>query len=138
VTPEEINMAVAELCGYVWYRLPDPRYQRDAMPYRMLAHPAIHEYPEQSAEWRVRANGTERICNWEYMKREGHVPDYFRDVNACLTAIENVPSIAMLKNAEGKWQVRKVTHERDEAATDWMDSLPAAICSFVLAEKPSE
>lgn len=26
---------------------------------------------------------TERVCNWEYMKREGFVMDYCSDLNAC-------------------------------------------------------
>lgn len=30
----------------------------------------------------MRADGTERICNMEYMAKDGLVPDYTRDLNA--------------------------------------------------------
>ena len=58
----QMNIAVAELCGYVWYRIPNKPWEKDTH-YRMLAHPAIHEYPGQSPVWLVRADGSEKICN---------------------------------------------------------------------------
>lgn len=88
MTEQEQRIAIAEFCGWVWYRIPNPR--REDRVYRMLAHPEIHEYPDQSREWLVRADGTESICSWEYMEREGHVPDYLHDLNAMHEAEERL------------------------------------------------
>lgn len=85
MTDKEINIAIAEACGAVWYRIPNPG-KRDR-EYRLLAHPLIHEYPDQSPEWLVRADGSERMCNWEYMVREGHLSDYCHDLNAMHDAV---------------------------------------------------
>ena len=63
---------MAEARGWVWYRT--PHIPSDGPQHRTLAHPEIHEYPGQSACWLVRADGTERQCNMEYMEREGYLP----------------------------------------------------------------
>jgi hypothetical protein len=80
MTPEEINIAIAEVRGWVWYKLP-PR-KDETRAYRCLFLPALHEFDGQSLQWLVRADGSERICNFEYMKREGHVQDCYNDLNA--------------------------------------------------------
>ena len=80
MSPNGQRIAIAEACGWVWYRLPPFNRPRQ---YRGLFHPAMHEYPEQAPEWLVRADGTETNCNWDYMARDGHVPDYLSDLNAC-------------------------------------------------------
>lgn len=77
---EEINRAIAEHCGWVWYRIPNSRLN-DRI-YRCLFLPAIHEYEGQSPVWLVRADGSERICNAEFMYREAHLPNYCNDLNA--------------------------------------------------------
>ena len=82
----EIRIAVAEACGFVWYRIPNSeKFSRGAL--RALFLPAIHEYPEQVDEWKVRADGTERIANLQYMETEGHLPDYPNDLNAMCAAV---------------------------------------------------
>jgi hypothetical protein len=78
---EEVNQAIAEELGWVWYRLPKSHY--DTRNYRFLALPSIHEYEGQDPAWTVRADMTEKVCNWEYMQREFHVPNYWGDLNAC-------------------------------------------------------
>ena len=85
MTPEAQRIAIAEACGWVWYRLPIRR--SDNRVYRCLFLPAIHEYDGQSKEWLVRADGTERICNITYMAREGYVPNYLHDLNAILAVV---------------------------------------------------
>lgn len=79
MNPEAQRIALAELDGFVWYRMPSRQGGRQ---YRMLAHPEVHEYEGQSPEWLVRADGTESICNWGFMGREGDIPDYLNDLNA--------------------------------------------------------
>ena len=81
MTPEEINMKIAEACGWVWYRIPQKPIHGPRV-YRCLFLPAAHEI-DQSPEWMVRADGSESICNWQYMQKEGHVQNYYSDLNAC-------------------------------------------------------
>ena len=81
---DQKRIAIAEACGYVWYRMPS--LTSDARHYRTLFHPAVHEYEGQSPLWLVRADGTEGIANVNYMEREGHLPDYLKDANAMLSA----------------------------------------------------
>jgi hypothetical protein len=85
VTPEEMNMAIAEECGWQWYRMPFKF--GDTRKYRCLFLPAVHEYEGQSKEWLVRADMTETVCNWEYMRKEGLVHDYVNDLKAMHEAI---------------------------------------------------
>jgi hypothetical protein len=79
MTTQEMRIACAELCGAVWYRHPVGR--SDNRVYRFIAFPAIQEL-EQSPEWMVRADGTERLCSIDYMAREFYIPDYPNDLNA--------------------------------------------------------
>lgn len=78
--PEAQRIAIAETRGWVWYRLPNP--QKRDREYRMLDHPTVHEYEGQSPEWLVRADGTERICNFKFMEENGYLPDFTRDLTA--------------------------------------------------------
>jgi hypothetical protein len=80
LSPEAQRIAIAEACGYVWYRI--PQHIHDARSYRMLAHPRIHEYEGQSERWLKLADGTEKIANWKFMEVNGYVPDYLHDLNA--------------------------------------------------------
>ncbi len=81
MSEQEQCIAIAEFCGYIWYRLPKDRLYPDR-EYRFLAHPSIHEYPDQSPIWMVRADGSEKMCNWTYIEKEGQVPNYVHDLNA--------------------------------------------------------
>lgn len=85
MTTTEINIAIAEACGWIWYRLPISALGGDRR-YRCLFHPQMHEYNGQPAIWQVRADGSEAICNIEYMVSEGHIPDYCNDLNAMHSA----------------------------------------------------
>ncbi len=79
--PESINIAIAELCGWKWYRIPNSE-KASRGPLRTLFLPAFHEI-DQDPCWMVAADGTERIANWEYIHRDGLVPNYYSDLNAC-------------------------------------------------------
>lgn len=105
MTDEQIRIKVAEACGWVWYRIPNT--QRDARIYRMLAHPDIHEYEGQAASWLVRADGSERVCNTEYMWREGFIPNYPADLNAMHDAEATLTSGYWDRYAQ--W-LRELTH----------------------------
>lgn len=88
MSPEQQRIAIAEACGWVWYRIPTaPPHDRI---YRCLFLPALHEYEGQSERWLVKADGTERICGTEYMTREGLVPDYPNDLNAIHEALRGM------------------------------------------------
>lgn len=78
--PEAQRIAIAEAMGWVWYRMPE--HPSDTRRYRCLFHPSIHEYEGQLPKWLVRADGTEGICNMDYMAQQGHVLDYLNDLNA--------------------------------------------------------
>lgn len=77
---EQQKIAIAEACGYVWYRIPNNRFG-DCI-FRCLFLPALHEYEGQSECWLVRADGSEKMCNMGYMASEGRIPDYLNDLNA--------------------------------------------------------
>ena len=81
---EELRIAVAVARGWIWYRIPKDPLNKDR-EYRMLAHPSIHEYDGQSKEWIVRADGTERICNIEFMNSNGYLPSL--DMNSMHSAL---------------------------------------------------
>jgi len=80
MTDEEIRIAIAEACGYVWYRT--PKHPFETRRHRMIALPALHEYEGQSDVWLERADGSERICNMKFMETNGYLPDYLNDLNA--------------------------------------------------------
>jgi hypothetical protein len=84
MTPEEINRAIAETCGWKWYRIPQKPIHGPRV-YRCLFLPAVHEI-DQSPEWLIRADGTESICNWHFLQKEGGVKDYHSDLNAMAEA----------------------------------------------------
>jgi hypothetical protein len=81
MTKDEQRIAIGEACGYVWYRIPKNQFEQERR-YRFLAHPLVHEYEDQSPLWLERADGTEHICNMQFMEKEGHLPDYVFDLNA--------------------------------------------------------
>lgn len=81
MTDDQQNTAIAEECGWVWYKIPN------AFTHRCLFLPALHEYEGQSEAWLHRADGSEKPCNFEYMQREGHVPKYTKDLNAMRDAV---------------------------------------------------
>ena len=72
MTPEAMRVAVAEARGWIWYRI--PKMPGNTREHRALFHPDILEYLDQAECWKVRADGTERDCNMEYMEREGYLP----------------------------------------------------------------
>ena len=72
MTEDQKRIAIAEARGWVWYRI--PKLPSETREHRALFHPSMHEYEGQSEQWKVRADGTERVCNMEYMEREGYVP----------------------------------------------------------------
>jgi hypothetical protein len=90
MSDEELRFKVAELCGYKWYRLPRP--SREPREYRCLLHPtsftAFDLTPYEESD------GTERICNIDFMEREGGVADYPNDLNAMHDAYEFLKSIS--------------------------------------------
>lgn len=79
MTLEAQRIAIAEHCGFAWYRIPHSE-KHSRGPLRSLFLPAVHEL-DQDPIWMVRADGTERIANWQYMRDEGHVPNYTEDLN---------------------------------------------------------
>lgn len=83
--PEAQRIAIAEACGFAWYRIPHSE-KHSRGPLRSLFLPAVHEV-EQDPIWMVRADGSERIANWQYMRDEGHVPNYTEDLNEIHRAI---------------------------------------------------
>lgn len=101
--PDAQRVAIAETNGWVWYRI--PKLPGNSREYRALFHPAIHEYPDQIDEWKVRADGTERICNMEYMAREGHVPDYPNDLNAMHEAEKILKGLDAFRYTQILWKV---------------------------------
>ncbi len=117
MTDDEKRIAIAEACGFVWYRLPQ---RKDERSYRMLAHPLIHEYDGQIPEWLVRADGTERICNLEYMWREGLVPDYPKNANDMLEAVKLISNrgwrCVANSGTDGTWECF-LTKSKDDRIT---------------------
>ena len=79
MTENEQRIAIAEFCGWQWYRIPG--HPGEIRTYRCLFLPAIHEI-DQVPVWMVKADGTEAICNMAYMQKEGLLPDYLHDLNA--------------------------------------------------------
>lgn len=82
MTETEQRIAIAEVCGWKWYRrLATGPWE--AKPHRALYHPTI--VPEYVATLQP-ADMTERQCNEEFIWREGMVPDYPKDLNAMYDA----------------------------------------------------
>jgi hypothetical protein len=78
--PEEINVAIAEACGWQWYRIPQAPIH-GPRKYRCLFLPTVHEI-DQSPQWMEKADMSESVCNWQYMQKEGLVHNYYEDLNA--------------------------------------------------------
>jgi hypothetical protein len=76
----ELRIAMAQACGWVWYRMPGKPSDRG--PMKCLFLPAIHEYDGQYPSWLIRSDGTERMCNEWYLTNAALVPDYPNDSNA--------------------------------------------------------
>lgn len=113
MTDREINEAIAEACGWVWYRI--PKTPSETRVYRCLFHPSIHEI-DQSPEWLVRADGTEGICNWEYMQRDGHVPDYCKDLNAVHSAVATLTRERYDADDGFTYHLARVVHQDPDEA----------------------
>lgn len=79
MSDNEIRIAIAEACGWKWYRRPATGPWADR-PYRSLYHPSLHA--DYIAEQLTPADMTERQCNEVFMWREGMIPDYPTDLNA--------------------------------------------------------
>jgi len=86
VTDDEIQISIAEACGWKWYRRPamDPWAKK---PMRSLYHPQL--VPEYVNELQP-ADMTERECNPVFIFREGLIPDYPNDLNAMREAEETL------------------------------------------------
>lgn len=116
MTDEELRIAIAEWCGWAWYRIPP--HNRDK-PMRGLFHPQILEYPEQAPEWCVRADGSERICNMDYMEREGHVPNYPSDLNAVHEAVKKLTREQYDADEGFSYHLARVVHGDDATDVGW-------------------
>lgn len=103
------RIAIAEKCGWVWYRIPIRHV-------RSLFHPSMHEYEGQDPRWMVRADGTERIANERYMTNDGHVPDYLNDWNAMHDAVGSLPSLE-----KRRFLAHLEIITRKPAASHWFD-----------------
>lgn len=130
MNPEHQRIAIAEACGWVWYRLPIQR--SDNRVYRCLFLPALHEYDGQSKAWLVRADGTERICNMEYMALEGRVPDYLDDLNAMHEAEK------LLTEKQQVWYLQKLTQVRLTAGVCGMIACMTDKTTFATAAQRAE
>ena len=85
---DQQRSAIAEICGWVWYRAPQDKHFPDKK-YRFLALPAIQEYEGQIDIWKQRADGTEKIIEsepWKKAQGVDYVPDYPNDLNAMHSA----------------------------------------------------
>lgn len=91
MTEAEINAAIAEACGWTWWRLPSVPSDGDRR-YRCLFLKSILCGEQGPPNGFAPADMTERVCNWEYMKREGLVSDYCHDLNAMQSAVLAQPA----------------------------------------------
>jgi hypothetical protein len=73
VNQQEMHIALCEWMGWKWYRLPQNQMLSDRK-YRCLFHPVLFEDAGFPPKGFSVADMTERICNEEYMKKEGQVP----------------------------------------------------------------
>lgn len=106
MTPEAQRIAIAEFCGYIWYRAPIDRHFPEKR-YRFLAIPVVWEYEGQVDIWKVRADGTEVIIKIEsWLKAQGAtLPDYLNDLNAMHEAEKNLDTGLAKQFA---WELHKV------------------------------
>jgi hypothetical protein len=78
MTEQEQRIAIAEACGWKWYRRPATGPWADK-PMRAMYHPLL--VPDYVDTLKV-ADLTERQCNEVFLWREGNIPDYLHDLNA--------------------------------------------------------
>lgn len=78
MTPEQQRIAIAEACGWKWYRQPasGPWARK---PMRSLYHPDLIKHWDATF---AEADMTESQCNPAFIWREGNIPDYPSDLNA--------------------------------------------------------
>lgn len=100
MTKDKQIIAIAELTGYVWYRHPVVSMRGEYRKFLNL--PAVQEY-EQDPVWMVRADGTEKPCAVEYMRREFGLPNFPGDLNAMHEAWKAV--IMPHPELRKKWRV---------------------------------
>lgn len=93
MSDDEIRVAIAEKCGWKWYRRPASAPWADK-PHRSLYHPQISS---EYVATLTKADMTERQCNYVFIWSEGMIPDYPRDLNACHEFEKT------LFNDPGKW-----------------------------------
>jgi hypothetical protein len=101
MTPEEQRIAIAEACGWKWYRRPATGVWA-AKPMRTLYHPQIA--PEYVATLQP-ADMTERECNPVFIWREGLIPDYLNDLNAMHEAEKTLDGMAAWRFTQVLWTV---------------------------------
>jgi len=135
MTEDEMRIAVAELAGYVWYRV--PATPNETRRYRMLAHPALHEGVRQIPGWTVRADGTENICNMKFMEDNGYVPNYPRDSDAIQAVVRDICGISAMDAANwiefGKAVEADDWTKLPDRSSDLFDSKNRALASIGLA-----
>lgn len=87
MTPEEQRIAIAEACGWKWYRRPATGPWA-AKPHRALYHPILSAELVSTLQ---PATMTERQCNDSFIWREGFIPDYPNDLNAMREVEDSIP-----------------------------------------------
>lgn len=75
MTDQNMNIAIAEACGWKWYRT----HRTTGKPHRSLYHPELSR--EYIATLQP-ADMTEPKCSNEFIMREGMIPNYCNDLNA--------------------------------------------------------
>jgi len=76
----------------------------------------------------VRADGQERICNMQYMEREGLLPDYLNNLNAIIGAVREI----ILGNSDLERAFVKNLNAILERRAD--DEAGPAICEYEMAQ----
>jgi hypothetical protein len=134
MTEDAQRIAIAQWCGWQWYRIPNSEnYSRG--PLRCLFLPAIHEYEGQSPAWLVKADGTERICNMSYMERDGHVADYLHDLNAMHDAESRLHGRELIETWNDNFyrpEVKRIIGLNSDDIRDWPAHASAAHRAEVL------
>jgi hypothetical protein len=82
MTKKDQRIAIAEACGWKWYKTPRSVQNPKESQYRTLCLPSLHEHEGQSAVWLQRAAGVEKIANLKFMVDNGRLPDFPNDLNA--------------------------------------------------------
>lgn len=126
MTPERINTAIAEWCGWKWYRRPasGPWAKK---PMRCLYHPELIKPLELEL-----ADMTERECNWAFIEREGMIPNYHSDLNAIHEAEKN------LTEKQQVWYLQRLTQVRYRAGVSGMIACMVDKTTFATAPQRCE